>query len=48
LGLAIVREIVAAHGGGVVARSENGWVRLVVTLPLATGAPAAPGPGSVR
>ena len=36
IGLAIVREIVHAHGGAVAARSEQGrWAALTVRLPLA-------------
>lgn len=35
IGLAIVREIVEAHGGRVGARSADGWTEVWVTLPLA-------------
>ncbi len=46
LGLAIVREIVAAHSGRVEAHSDiGGWTRFVVTLPIAASARAG-GAGS--
>ncbi|XQT87692.1 ATP-binding protein [Alkalilimnicola ehrlichii MLHE-1] len=34
IGLAIVRELVEAHGGQVGARSEDGWTRVWIELPV--------------
>jgi CheY-like chemotaxis protein len=46
LGLALVKGLVALHGGEVTASSAPGGSDFVVTLPLAGGARAADGPGA--
>jgi signal transduction histidine kinase len=44
IGLAIVRELVHAHGGDVTADSEFGrWTTITVTLPLSPGEPFTKG-----
>jgi diguanylate cyclase len=50
IGLAVVRELVKAHGGTVVVHSAgaNQGSRFIVTLPNIAFAEAAPGPASPR
>jgi signal transduction histidine kinase len=44
LGLYIAREIVQRHSGSILARSREGWTRVVVRLPRRAAAAAIPAP----
>ena len=42
IGLAIVKELVAVHGGSVTAELQDGDIRITFTLPTPTPSTAAP------